>query len=240
MQPLTHDPFLNGNIVLKQPRNGYRFSIDAVVLAHRVRPLCDETILDLGTGCGVIPLILGFRHAHVRLVGVEIQRDLADLARQNVADNGLTDRIHIVATDMRRLTPADVGGPVDVVVANPPYRKLASGRINPEPQRAVARHELKVDLPQVLQSARRMLKPSGRFFVIYPSGRAVDLIAGMRSAGLEPKTLMTVHSRVSSPARLVTIMGVKGGRPGLEVDPPLHLYDDNGSIAAGVQAMLAS
>ncbi len=239
MQPLTRDPFLNGNIVLKQPQNGYRFSIDAVVLAHRVRPLEAEIVLDLGTGCGVIPLILAFRHASVRLVGVEIQTDLADLARQNVAANGLADRIHIVTKDMRRLTPAEIGGPVDVVVANPPYRKLASGRINADTQRAIARHELKVDLQQVLQSARRMLKPFGRFFVIYPCLRAVDLIAGMRSAGLEPKALMTIHSGESLPARLVTIMAVKGGRPGLEVDPPLHLYDQNGSYTKRVAGMLS-
>lgn len=239
MQTLTHDPFLNGNIVLKQPQNGYRFSIDAVVLAHRVRPLGAETILDLGTGCGVIPLILAFRHAAVRLVGVEIQADLADLARHNAAANGLADRIHIVAKDMRRLTPAEVGGPVDVVVVNPPYRRLASGRINAHSQRAVARHELRVDLEQVLQSARCMLKPFGRFFVIYPCVRAVDLIAGMRSAGLEPKTMLTIHSRKSLPARLVAVTGVKGGRPGLEVDPPLYLYNQNGSYTASVQAMLS-
>lgn len=239
MPPLTHDPFLNGNIILKQPQNGYRFSIDAVVLAHRVRPLGTETILDLGTGCGVIPLILAFRHATVRLVGVEIQAELADLARQNVAANGLADRIHIVTGDMRRLTPAGVGGPVDMVVANPPYRKLTSGRINAHTQRAVARHELTVDLEQVLQSARRMLKPLGRFFVIYPCVRAVDLIAGLRSTGLEPKTMMTIHSGESLPARLVTVMGVKGGRPGLEIDPPLVLYNRNGSYTKSVQAMLA-
>ena len=238
MESLTRDHFFNGNIVLNQPGSGYRFSIDAVILAHLFCPVPGETILDLGTGCGVIPIILAFRHPHVRLIGVEIQPALSRLARQNVADNRLADRIRIIEKDMGQLSPADVGGPVDRVVSNPPYRKRGSGRINADSQRAVARHELKIDLEALLQTTRRMLRKSGRFYVIYPSSRTVDLVTAMRSTGIEPKNVKMIHSKPASPARLVAVTGIKGGRPGLEVGPPLYLYHENGTYTRAVEAML--
>jgi tRNA1Val (adenine37-N6)-methyltransferase len=237
MESLTRDHFFNGNIVLNQPGSGYRFSIDAVVLAHLVCPLPGETILDLGTGCGVIPIMLAFRHPHVRLIGVEIQPALCRLARQNVADNRLADRIRLIEKDVGQLSPADVGGPVDRVVSNPPYRKRGSGRINADSQRAVARHELKIDLEALLLTTRRMLRKSGRFFIIYPSNRIVDLVAALRSTGIEPKSLTMIHSKPESPARLVAIEGIKGGRPGLDVGPPLYLYHQNGTYTQAVEAM---
>ncbi|MBC2710384.1 MAG: methyltransferase [Desulfosarcina sp.] len=240
MDMLTRDHFFNGNVVLNQPKSGYRFSIDAVILSHLVCPAPGETVLDLGTGCGVIPIMLAFRHPDIQVIGVEIQPSLSILARQNVADNRMTGRVRIVDKDMGQLSPADIDGPVDLVVTNPPYRKLDSGRINADSQRAVARHELKTDLETVLLTARRMLHKSGRFSIIYPSVRTVDLVAAMRSTGLEPKTLTMIHSKPASPARLVAITGIKGGHPGLEVGPPLHLYHDDGTYTRAVEAMFSA
>lgn len=240
MEPLTRNHFFNGNIILNQPKSGYRFSIDAVILAHLVRPAPGETVLDLGTGCGVIPIMLVYRHPDIHVIGVEIQSSLYRLARQNVNDNRMADRVRIVGKDMGQLSLADIGGPVDRVVANPPYRKLDSGRINADSQRAVARHELKIDLESVLLTARRMLHKSGRFSIIYPSVRTVDLVAAMRSTGLEPKTLTMIHSKSASPARLVAITGIKGGRSGLEVGSPLHLYHDDGTYTRAVEAMFSA
>ena len=239
MEPLTRDHFFNGNIVLTQPKSGYRFSIDAVILSHLVRPATGETVLDLGTGCGVIPIMLAFRHPDIHVIGVEIQPSLSRLARQNVTDNRMADRVRIVDKDMGKLSLSDIGGPVDQVVTNPPYRKLDSGRINADSQRAVARHELKIDLQTLLLTARRMLNQSGRFSLIYPSVRTVDLVAAMRSTGLEPKTLTMIHAKPASPARLVAITGIKGGRPGLEVGPPLHLYHYDGTYTRALEAMFS-
>jgi tRNA1Val (adenine37-N6)-methyltransferase len=123
MEPITRDHFFNGDIVLNQPKSGYRFSIDAVILAHIVCPQSGETILDLGTGCAVIPIMLAFRHPDVNIVGVEIQSSLSQLARQNVVANRMADRVRIVDKDMDHLSLADTDGPVDLVVTNPPYRK---------------------------------------------------------------------------------------------------------------------
>lgn len=239
MESLTRDHFFNGKIILNQPKVGYRFSIDAVILAHLTCPAPSETILDLGTGCGVIPIMLAFRHADVRVIGVEIQASLALLAQRNVVDNRMADRVRILEKDMGQLALADVGGPVDQVVANPPYRKLASGRINADSQRAVARHELKIDLDRLLLTARRMLKKSGRFTIIYPCVRIVDLVSAMRATGLEPKNMTMIHSKPDSPAQLVAIMGVNGGRPGLAIGPPLYMYHDDGTYARAVEAMFS-
>ncbi len=240
MVPLTHDHFFDGKIVLNQPNTGYRFSIDSVILSHLVCPEPGETVLDLGTGCGVIPIMLAFRHPNIHVIGVEIQSTLSHLARQNVVANRMADRIVIVDKDMSHLSPADIEGPLNLVVTNPPYRKRGSGRINADSQRAVARHELKIDLESVLLTARRMLNQSGRFYIIYPSVRTVDLVAAMRSTGLEPKTLTMIHSRPASSARLVAIMGTKGGRPGLAVGPPLYLYHGDGRYTQAIEAMLSA
>ena len=239
MASSTCDHFLNGRIVLHQPRSGYRFSVDAVILSHLACPQRGDRVLDLGTGCGVIPILIAHRNPHTQLIGVEIQHDLAGCALRNVRENRMGDRIRIVAKDMVNLSLADIGKPADLVVSNPPYRKLDSGRINAHAQRAVARHELKIDLNLLLATARRMLRKSGRFVVIYPSVRAVDLLTGMRAAGLEPKSLTMVHSTASAPARLVAVTGIKDGRPGLEVNAALHLYNDDGTYTRAVEKMFS-
>lgn len=239
MEPLTRDLFLEGRIFLRQPKHGYRFSIDAVILAHLCCPDPGDIVLDLGTGCGVIPILLAYRHADIRIVGVELQSELSQLAQQNVVDNQMADRVHIIAKDMADLVLADAGGPVNLVVSNPPYRQINSGRINTSSQKAVARHELKVNLDTLLATVRRMLNKSGRFVAIYPSVRAVDLLTAMRADDIEPKRVTMVHAKADAPARLVAIEGVRGGRPGLDVEAPLIIYNDDGSYTQSVAAMIA-
>ena len=239
MEPLTRDHFFNGNIVLNQPRSGYRFSIDAVILAHLAEPPAEGTVLDLGTGCGVVPILMAYRNPGLRAIGVEIQSSLAAVARENVAANGMSERVRILEKNMGRLALADIGGPVDLVVSNPPYRKLNSGRINAHSQKAIARHEIKVDLDTLLVTARSVLNLAGRFCVIYPAVRSVDLLAAMRDGGLEPKRLTMIHSTPASPARLVAVTGIKGGGPELAVDPPLYLYHADGTYTRAARALFS-
>jgi tRNA1Val (adenine37-N6)-methyltransferase len=141
MHSLTTDTFFNGKLHITQDAAGYRFSLDAIVLAHHTDTHAGERVLDLGTGCGIIALILAYRNPDIRVYGIEIQGELADLAVSNVGANHMQNRITVLCRDMRDLKPRMIGGPVDVIVCNPPYRKPNSGRLNPDPQRAVARHE---------------------------------------------------------------------------------------------------
>ncbi len=224
MEAVTADSFFNGRIRVFQPRNGYRFSLDALLLASHVCPGPRETILDLGTGVGIIPLILAHRYPKNRIFGIELQPELARLAVRNVEENELTDRISIRLGDMKSMDAAWTGGAVDWVVCNPPYRLPLSGRTNPNRQKAVARHEIKVNLAEVVGTACRMLQVSGKFATIYPAERLADLVAAMRSAGIEPKHLRTIHSRRETAAKLLLITGKKGGRPGMRIAPALIIY----------------
>ncbi|MEE8552125.1 MAG: tRNA1(Val) (adenine(37)-N6)-methyltransferase [Desulfobacterales bacterium] len=237
MNLLTADTFFNGRIRVKQNRAGYRFSIDAVLIAGQTIPSPGNTVLDLGTGCGIIPLILAYRHPKIKVYGVEVQQQLADLATINVEENRMKDRITIHCMDMKKLKHDMMSGPVDLVVSNPPYRKSESGRINPDQQRAVARHEIKATLSDVVETAQRMLRTAGRFVTVYPAERMADILIQMRSAGLEPKSLRTVHSDRHSDAKLIIVEGKKGGRPGLKIGSPVIIYRKDGSYTDEVQEM---
>jgi len=237
MPSFTTDTFFDGQIRVMQNRQGYRFSIDAVLLAYHANPRAQQKVLDLGTGCGIISLILASRRLDLKIYAVEVQRELADLADANVHQNQLQDRIHVWCTDMKLLTPAMTSGPVDLIVSNPPYHKTGSGRINPDAQRAVARHEIKASLDDVLQTTRRMLRTAGRFVTIYTAERTTDILSRMRNEQIEPKMLRMIHSNRDTDARLILIEGIKGGRPGLKIRPPLIVYDENGDYTADVQQM---
>lgn len=234
---LTRDTFFNGKVTVKQEQAGYRFSIDAVILAHRVRPKTGERVVDLGTGCGIVPLIVAYRYPATRMFGIEIQKELADIANDNVRDNGMQETVRIAHRDMQTLQPAMFQGPVDIVVSNPPYRKAHSGRINPNRQRAVARHEISVTLLNVVKAAGYILKTSGLFVLVYISERLPELIQHMKSCRLEPKNVRFIHSRKDSESKLMMMEGIKQGRPGLKVGPPIVIYNENGSYTDEVGAM---
>jgi tRNA1Val (adenine37-N6)-methyltransferase len=237
MDDFTTDKFFNGRLTVRQTRTGYRFSIDAVLLAYHVDPLPGDTIVDLGTGCGIIPMILAYRCSDITVFGVELQEELASMAQRNVKDNALDDRISILCQDMKILQPDRVNGPVDLVVSNPPYRLENSGRINPNRQRAVARHEIKVSLNDVVQAARRILRVSGRLFAIYPAERLADILTCMRGAGIEPKFLRTIHSASRTEAKMILVGGRKGARPGIGIGPALIIYGPDGTYTDEVEKM---
>jgi tRNA1Val (adenine37-N6)-methyltransferase len=233
----TTDSFCNGRIQIRQSRDGYRFSIDAVIIASHAEPCAGDTVLDLGTGCGIIPLMLAFRHPNIRIYGIEIQENLADLASLNVKSNRMEERIVILRQDMKTLKCGMIPGPVNMAVSNPPYRKVCSGRINPNQERAAARHEIKASLSDVLETARRVLCISGKFLVIYPAERMTDMLTLMRSADIEPKFLRMIHSEADTDAKLILAQGVRGGRPGVKIAPPLMIYNQDGTYTDEVKAM---
>ncbi|MDP2645633.1 MAG: tRNA1(Val) (adenine(37)-N6)-methyltransferase [Desulfobacterales bacterium] len=239
MEEITSDNFFNGRIRIRQKRGGYRFSSDAVLLAHGIKNRTGLQILDLGTGCGIIPLILAYRNPTVRICGIEVQKELADIALLNVAENQMQDRIVILHGDLKQLYSEMIPGPVDIVVSNPPYRKVNAGRINPDPQKAVAMHEIKAALEDIIQTACRVLDLSGKFLTIYPVQRVVDLLEKMRFHGIEPKRLRMIHANAESEARRVLVEGVKGGRPGVTIDPPLIIYSRFRTYSEEITKMLA-
>ncbi len=224
-QEETLDTLFGGRLKIIQKKKGYRFSIDALLLAHFIAPGLKGPILDLGTGCGILPLLLIFQQKAEKVIGVEIQPSLADLARRNAALNHLSSRIEIWEKDLRALNREILEGTFDMVLSNPPYRQIGSGRINPWPEKALARHEIQTTLKDILQTAHQLLKEKGRLNIIYPASRAADLIQEMRKFHLEPKRLQFIHPHQKDEARLMLVETIKEGRAQIKVLPPFILYD---------------
>lgn len=231
----TLDPFICGALTLHQPKNGYRFSIDAVLLAGLAHPRPGDLVIDLGTGCGVVALLMARRHETLTVYGVELQAELAQLARENVVGNRLEGRVHIVERDINGLDAKCFPRAADLIVTNPPYHRLASGRLNPNDQRAVARHELRLTLEQLLGAVKSLLRTGGRLVCVYASERLADLLSEMRRVGIEPKQLRMVHGTALDDARLCIVEGVQQGRPGLKVGPPLVIHTDDGGYTETLQ-----
>jgi tRNA1Val (adenine37-N6)-methyltransferase len=213
------DPFMEGRLKLIQSKDGYRFSIDAILLSQFVTIRPGDVVVDLGTGCGVMPLILLLTKKAGRAYGLEIQKDLASQALRNSLLNGFQDKMEIILGDIRR--PPMAKESADVIICNPPYRKVKSGRINPDPRRAIARHEILASVDDILRAAAHTLRKKGRLAMIYPSVRLVDILARLRRYNLEPKRLQINYPDLESDAKLALIEAVLGGKPGLEICPPL-------------------
>lgn len=234
----TSDTLFGGKIRIVQEKGGYRFSIDAILLAGFVWLKRGERVIDLGTGVGIIPLILGEKgEGAEQIVGVEIQTTLTELAQRNVLINGLEGLIHIYQGDIRHMEDMFLPATFDVVVSNPPYYRISSGRINPYPQKAIARHEITCTIEAVLQAARYLLKEGGRLFIIFPASRAITLLDSLRSATLEPKRLRWVHSREDEEATFILTEAYKGGGEGVEVTPPLVVYSSDGTYTPEMETI---
>ncbi len=220
----TLDTLFHGRIRILQKRSGYRLAMDPVLLAHFAWPLRGGRILDLGTGSGVIPLILATRDPGCRVVGLEIQADMVEMARRSVRLNALEDRVRILEGDYRRIREIFPPQSFDHVTCNPPYHPRGAGRSSSHASKAGARHELSGSLGDALEAARYVLGTKGRLWLTYTPTRLGTLLRALGEANLEPKRLRMVHGRRDLPARLLLLEAVRGGREGLEVLPPLILY----------------
>jgi len=221
----TLDTFFDGKLQVIQKKKGYRFSIDAVLLSQFVKIRKDERVIDLGTGCGILPLLLSQTTKARSFVGVEIQAELAECAKKNVLLNHLEDRMSILQQDLRELGRPLPPGSFDVVLSNPPYRKYRSGRINPSVEKAIARHEMRGTFEDLTSVASYLLPVKGRCYVIFPATRTVDLLVALRSRKLEPKRLQFVHPRIGEDAKFILVESVKTSGVELKVTAPLILEE---------------
>jgi len=233
------DTLIDRKLRLYQSRMGYRFSLDALLLAHFVTVKARERIIDLGAGNGTIALLLSHLHPAASITGVEVQPAMVERAQRSVALNGLQERVAIVSGDLREIGALFAASTIDAVVSNPPFRKPSSGRISPHQEKQIARHELKGALRDFLAAAAYLLRPGGRLALIYSAERAVELLAALRGAGLEPKRLRWVHSFAGDAALLLLVEAVKGGRSGVEVEAPLIIYSETTVYSPEVAAIVA-
>lgn len=235
----TIDQVKRYGLEIIQPAGGYRFSLDALLLADFVMAAEDAGMVDLGTGGGIIPLLLCRRYQSATVVGIENNSTMAELARENVARNGLADRVRIVTADVADTRSHFPVSTFDGVVSNPPYRTPVSGRISPKAGRDTARHESSAGLVDFLAAAKYLVKPSGRIWFIYNPDRMAEFIACASEQKLALLRLRMVHGRLDAPARMFMAELAKGRKGETAVLPPLIIYADNGDYTREAQSILA-
>ncbi len=235
----TVDQILEGKLKIIQKEKGHRFSIDALLLSHFINLKESDHVLDLGTGGGIVPMILAKRWPCGRIAGLDIQDDLIDMARRSAILNQVADRVEFIHGDIRQIKSLFDAGSFDAVTFNPPYRRMHSGRMNPNIEKAIARHELKATLDDFLAAAVHCLVRNGRVFVIYPASRAVKLFSRMRALRLEPKRMAPVYSSPSSDGQFLLVEGLKGGNETMKVMPPLFIYEDGGAYTQAMQRIFS-
>ncbi len=233
----TVDTLFKNQIKISQPEDGYRYSMDPVILAAQVIPFPNCNIIDIGCGCGIIPLILGYRFKNACITGIEIQSQLAHFAMENIAANKMSDRIKILNQDIQATTPLDTNGFADIIVSNPPYKKKNTGRLNPNIQKAIARHEIKLDLSQFFSSAHRLLKPRGQILFIFPADRFPEIIPAMAPLDFQLDWIRFIHTKKKNSAKLMMVSGLKEGHGRGIVRPPLFIYDTDNNPTNEYAAM---
>lgn len=208
-----------------QKKQGFRFAVDAILLGHFAPLKKDWQVADLGTGCGIIPFLLLSRQPQLSIDGIEIQPEIADMASRSVLLNQL-NQIRIINHDFK-LLPKAYNNRYDLVVVNPPYFPLGTGKINPHHWSAIARHEVACTLEDVLAHSARLLKSAGRLAIIHQAKRLDDVLTHCRTYHLTPKRLRFVHPVSHEPAKFLLLEAVKGARSGLCIEQPLFIYQND-------------
>ena len=234
----------NGSILLKEneriddlERNGYQiiqdakrfcFGMDAVLLSGFARVKDGARVIDLGTGTGIIPILLEAKTGAAHLTGLEIQPDSADMARRSVKLNGLENKIDIVTGDLKEAGSLFDAASFDVVTSNPPYMIGQHGIANPEDAKAIARHEVLCTLRDVIEQAAKLLRPGGNFFMVHRPFRLAEIMVLLHEYKLEPKRMQLVYPYVDKEPNMVLIEANRGGRPRMTVEKPLIVYREPG------------
>ncbi|WP_378951259.1 tRNA1(Val) (adenine(37)-N6)-methyltransferase [Pelosinus sp. sgz500959] len=228
------DDLLIGQLKVIQSETEFCFSLDAVLLAHFVTVRQGDRAVDLGTGTGVIAFLLTARGAG-RIQGLELSESMAAMAKRSVILNNLEDKVEIIQGDLCNVKELFPAGQYDLVVSNPPYRPVGGGYISPNDRVAMAKHEVTATLQDVVNGARHLVKTRGRFAMVHLPERMAEILVAMSQAGIEPKRLQLVHSTVDKKPKMLLVEGIRGGKPGLEVLPPLIVYQSDGSYSDEIQ-----
>ncbi len=236
------------DIRIYQNKNGYRFSVDALLLFSFINLPRVKKIADLGAGSGIIGILLAKKYPESEGTLIELQASLAKLAKRNIILNNLAERVKVIKADVKEFGVKSLElkydnhfrfkthnselitlNSFDLVVSNPPFRKTNTGLLSIGDEKAIARHEIKLSLKDLLKASSSLLKHHGRLCIIHLPERLTEIIGTMKENGLEPKRLRFVHSHTYSEAKMVLIEAVKGGRTGLKTKKPLFIYNEDGT-----------
>ncbi len=220
------DELHRNNYKIIQNSKKFCFGMDAVLLSGFAKVLPGEKVLDLGTGTGIIPILLEAKTEGKHFTGLEIQEESADMARRSVALNKQGDKVDIVIGDIKEASSIFGLASFDVVTSNPPYMNHKHGIVNPGEAKAIARHEILCSLEDVVREAARSLKPGGRFYMVHRPFRLVEILSSLTSYKLEPKRMKLVYPYIDKEPNMVLIECVKGGKSMVKMEAPLIVYKE--------------
>lgn len=219
---------LKGYEIIQHPGR-FCFGMDAVLLSAFAKVKTGECVLDLGTGTGILPILLAGKTDGKHFTGLEIQPESADMAMRSVLHNDLQDKVQIVEGDIKEASKLFGADSFDVVTTNPPYMIGGHGLANPESAKAIARHEVLCTLEDVLREGAKVLKPGGKFFMVHRPFRLAEIMNSMSRFGMEPKRMRLVYPYIDKEPNMVLIEGARGGKPRMTIEPPLIVYEKDGS-----------
>lgn len=218
------------NLKIIQNKDGFCFGIDSILLtdfAKNIKP--NSKVIDLGTGTGIIPILLYGKTKNTKFVGVEIQPEVAEMANRSVKLNLLENNIEILNTNILELSKIYNRGSFDVVTTNPPYKKINTGVINENNKKLISRHEITASLEDFIRTASFLLKDLGEFYMVHRPDRLVDIFYEMRKNKIEPKKIKFIYPNKNKKANLVLIKGIKNGKQFLEFENNLYVYNEDGN-----------
>lgn len=224
---------------LIQDTTGFCFGVDAVLLANFAKVKRNAKLADLGTGTGIIPILIAGKSEAKEIIGVEIQEQVYEMASRSVLLNDLQDRVKIVNGDIKTIDQTLEVNTFDVVTSNPPYMHN-NGIKNPNDKKAISRHEVKCNLEDVIRSSSRLLKDLGKFYMIHRPTRLIEIITLARQYKLEPKQIQFIHPKHGKAPNIMLVQFTKGGRPDLKILDPLYVYDENGNYTKEIDAIYAN
>ena len=224
---------IKGYEIIQHPGR-FCFGMDAVLLSAFARVKTGECVLDLGTGTGILPILLAAKTEGKHFTGLEIQEESADMARRSVVHNHLEERVEIVTGDLCEASVIFGSSSTDVVTTNPPYMIGGHGLANPESSKAIARHEVLCTLDDIVRESARVLRPGGRFYMVHRPFRLAEILTKMAGMQLEPKRMRLVYPYVDKEPNMVLIEGIRGAKPRMTVEPPLIVYEKGGGYTQEV------
>lgn len=224
------------SLFLIQKQSGFKFGIDAVLLSSIVKAKSEDTVFDLCTGTGVIPILLSAKIRAKNYVAIEIDEDMADMAHRSVVFNSLQDRIAVKCMDVKKIAQGQVfdANIADVITVNPPYFKRGSSILNEDSKKYIARHEVCLSLEELFENVEYLLKDRGNLYMIHRPDRLVDIFELGRKYKLEPKWIQFVYPKRGKPANLVLLRFTKGGNPELKFEKNLYVYDEFGNYTEDI------
>lgn len=214
LEPLDH------GMVILQKKNGFRFGEDAIMVAEFFSPDKSGNILDIGTGTGIISLILSRNPKINKITSVEIQEEMAEMAKRSIEKNNLISKIEVINIDIKKLNR---GNTYDYIISNPPYMKNSKGKINNNSIKAISRHEITLNLEELIVQSKRLLKPGGSITLIYRSERMIELLNKLSEFGFYPKRIQNIFSKNTKISKIFMIEAIKGKNKGFEFLEPLYI-----------------